>query len=164
MNDHFLLIGLEDHERIKELLEELVQPSIIRTCQSTEEARDILEHHGADFFFLDAGLGNEVCMEFLQWLLEYQPTYGAIIGNKLDPMLCVNALNSGIVLNTLVRPVYLTQWTETLYRYYDRYQKYHGEDLERQKSKKIHCYGRDCALEDAATCYASNIETHSESV
>lgn len=164
MNDHFLLIGLEDHQRIRELLEELVPLSTIRICQNTKKARDILEHHEVDFFFLDAGLGYEVCMDFFQWLLEHRPTYGAIIGDRLEPILYVNAINSVIVLNALVRPVSLTQWTETLHRYYDLCQKHHGEDLKRLKSKKMHWYSRDCAPEYAAAQDPSGTETRGETL
>ena len=111
-----LLIGLPDQEEARRQLSEL-GASFILCCQSTAEAEGYLREQDGDvFFLLDTAAGETACLDFLAWLLENRPAYGAIVGDSISNPLAINALNSGLIVDALPRPVSSERWRKMLDR------------------------------------------------
>lgn len=112
----FLLIGLTDREEVRRQLSEL-GASFILCCQSTAEAEGYLREQDGDvFFLLDTAMGEAACLDLLAWLLENRPAYGAIVGDSISDPLAINALNSGLIVDALLRPVSTERWRKMLER------------------------------------------------
>lgn len=113
-----LLIGLEDQEAVRRQLSELGVAAFILCARNTQEAKGYLQNLGGELFFLlDAAMGEPTCLDFLEWLLEHRPTYGAIIGDSISNTLAIDALNSFLVVDALPRPVSVERWRRLLERY-----------------------------------------------
>lgn len=116
-NMDILLIGLPDQGLVRKLLLALKLGSRVRCCRNTKDALPLLLSGKAGFFILEAGLGHNVCLKFFSRLLQNRPTYGALIGDSIEALLGVNALNSGLILDAMVRPVRAAALTRALERY-----------------------------------------------
>lgn len=68
------------------------------------------------FFLLYAAIGEAAYLDFLAWLLENRPAYGAIVGDSISDPLSINALNSALVVDALLRPVSAARWRKMLAR------------------------------------------------
>lgn len=137
-----LLIGLADREKVRHQLSEPGAAALVLCVENTGEAKDyLLNRDGDAFFLLDSVVGDAVCLDFLAWLLERRPTYGAIIGEHISNLLAINGLNSGIVVDVLLRPVSQERWRRLL----ERRAGHSGEDevllLHRLKGNKPSWYG-----------------------
>lgn len=124
MDQTLLLIGLEDAQAVQKKFEMLKQVQSILICETLQQAKEILLTKKIMMFVLDTRFGEEQIYSFFQWILDNKPTFGILMGDQMNNKLGINSMNTGFIINYLVRPIDKSkclQAMESYHYYYNRY-------------------------------------------
>lgn len=113
---NILLIGIEPDYAIRRGLKPLSDNFNISS--SPEEALSLM--HNTDLFILDGKFGMEECSAFLDWTAKNTQAIGVIVEDTVNNMLCIKALNCGIVCDYIIRPTSARRYAQTIDLYMDK--------------------------------------------
>ncbi len=111
-----LLIGVREDDALRKGFHRFT--NVFRYCDAPEEAKTLLA--GADLFFLDGKFGVDPCRGFLLWAGKNTSAVGVIVEDAPSNDICIEAINSGIVCDYLIRPVTAERYAETWVKFKER--------------------------------------------
>lgn len=111
-----LLIGIQEDYAIRKGFRCVT--NLFRSCATLEEAQVLIKE--TDLFLLDSGFGLNDCSCFLEWAAKNTQAIGVIVEDVLNNWLCIEALNSGIVCDYLIRPITPERYAEACDRFREK--------------------------------------------
>ena len=120
-----LLIGMLEDNALRKGFSGIVDTFI--HCDTPEEAR--LKIGDVDLFILDSGFGIEACHNFLTWARKNTAALGIIEEDVLNNYICIEAINSGIICEYLIRPVTAEQYAVALVKFNEMLTEKEGSSI-----------------------------------